>query len=236
MATLWLKISVIDQNAIKTMQFESSTIVYDACRMIRDRIPEANPSNLDGIWRHAMTPWPSSACHPCRLPRKQVQAAVDISKFLRHKLPKSDFKCDENLRSNRTLTFRFFCSHVSRGHSKSVSSGHRYGRGPHTSEERLSALAKDMAAPTVTAQLLMDCRVKVDAGSVAMQTARTAVKRATEARVTLAQSLFSLSPSSCQDNAASTAVKRATEARVTLARSLLSLPPSSCQYSGQASN
>ncbi|XP_059140472.1 talin-2-like isoform X4 [Physella acuta] len=45
MATLSLKISVVDQSVIKTMQFEPSTIVYDACRIIRERIPEANPGN-----------------------------------------------------------------------------------------------------------------------------------------------------------------------------------------------
>ncbi|XP_055873161.1 talin-1 isoform X5 [Biomphalaria glabrata] len=45
MATLSLKISVVDQSAIKTMQFEPSTIVYDACKIIRERIPEANPGN-----------------------------------------------------------------------------------------------------------------------------------------------------------------------------------------------
>uniref|UniRef100_A0A4W3I7V6 Talin 1 n=1 Tax=Callorhinchus milii TaxID=7868 RepID=A0A4W3I7V6_CALMI len=39
MVALSLKIGV--GNAIKTMQFEPSTMVYDACRMIRDRVPEA---------------------------------------------------------------------------------------------------------------------------------------------------------------------------------------------------
>ncbi|GCB73134.1 hypothetical protein scyTo_0006641 [Scyliorhinus torazame] len=39
MVVLSLKIAV--GNAIKTMQFEPSTMVYDACRMIRDRVPEA---------------------------------------------------------------------------------------------------------------------------------------------------------------------------------------------------
>ncbi|GFO37090.1 talin-1-like, partial [Plakobranchus ocellatus] len=45
MATLSLKISAIDQSVIKTMQFEPSTIVYDACRVIRERIPEVNPGS-----------------------------------------------------------------------------------------------------------------------------------------------------------------------------------------------
>ncbi|XP_032887603.1 talin-1 isoform X2 [Amblyraja radiata] len=39
MVALSLKIGV--GNAVKTMQFEPSTMIYDACRMIRDRVPEA---------------------------------------------------------------------------------------------------------------------------------------------------------------------------------------------------
>lgn len=42
MATLSLKVSVVDKNVIKTMQFEPSTMVYDACRIIREKISEAN--------------------------------------------------------------------------------------------------------------------------------------------------------------------------------------------------
>ncbi|KAL8568329.1 hypothetical protein ACOMHN_040902 [Nucella lapillus] len=45
MATLSLKISIVGQSVVKTMQFEPSTIVYDACRIIRERIPEANPGS-----------------------------------------------------------------------------------------------------------------------------------------------------------------------------------------------
>ncbi|KAK3096284.1 hypothetical protein FSP39_025308 [Pinctada imbricata] len=45
MATLSLKISVVGNNVVKTMQFEPSTLVYDACRIIRDRIVETNPGN-----------------------------------------------------------------------------------------------------------------------------------------------------------------------------------------------
>lgn len=45
MATLSLKISVVGNNVVKTMQFEPSTVVYDACRIIRDRIVEINPGN-----------------------------------------------------------------------------------------------------------------------------------------------------------------------------------------------
>ncbi|XP_077865408.1 LOW QUALITY PROTEIN: talin-2-like [Saccoglossus kowalevskii] len=42
MASLSLKISVVMANVTKTMQFDPSTIVYDACRIIRERIKEAN--------------------------------------------------------------------------------------------------------------------------------------------------------------------------------------------------
>jgi talin len=42
MATLSLKISVVEKNVVKTMQFEPSTMVYDACRLIKDKITEAN--------------------------------------------------------------------------------------------------------------------------------------------------------------------------------------------------
>ena len=45
MATLSLKISVVGSNAVKTMQFSPSTIVYDACKIIRERVPEANHGN-----------------------------------------------------------------------------------------------------------------------------------------------------------------------------------------------
>jgi hypothetical protein len=42
MATLSLKICIVDRNVTKTMQFDPSTSVYDACRIIRDKISEAN--------------------------------------------------------------------------------------------------------------------------------------------------------------------------------------------------
>ncbi|XP_067653820.1 talin-1-like isoform X2 [Haliotis asinina] len=45
MATLSLKISVVGSNIVKTMQFEPSTIVYDACRIIRERIAETIQGN-----------------------------------------------------------------------------------------------------------------------------------------------------------------------------------------------
>ncbi|XP_057190144.1 talin-2a [Triplophysa rosa] len=41
MVALSLKICMRQCNVVKTMQFEPSTAVYDACRVIRDRVPEA---------------------------------------------------------------------------------------------------------------------------------------------------------------------------------------------------
>uniref|UniRef100_A0A3Q2DPG8 Talin 2a n=1 Tax=Cyprinodon variegatus TaxID=28743 RepID=A0A3Q2DPG8_CYPVA len=41
MVVLSLKICVRQGNVVKTMQFEPSTAVYDACRIIRERVPEA---------------------------------------------------------------------------------------------------------------------------------------------------------------------------------------------------
>ncbi|XP_059392975.1 talin-2 isoform X1 [Carassius carassius] len=41
MVSLSLKICVRQCNVVKTMQFEPSTPVYDACRIIRERVPEA---------------------------------------------------------------------------------------------------------------------------------------------------------------------------------------------------
>lgn len=38
---LSLKISVPDNKVIKTIQFEPSTLVYDACRIIRDKVPDS---------------------------------------------------------------------------------------------------------------------------------------------------------------------------------------------------
>ncbi|KAJ8340259.1 hypothetical protein SKAU_G00348920 [Synaphobranchus kaupii] len=41
MVALSLKICVRQCNVVKTMQFEPSTAVYDACRIVRERVPEA---------------------------------------------------------------------------------------------------------------------------------------------------------------------------------------------------
>ncbi|XP_050529249.1 talin-1-like isoform X2 [Daktulosphaira vitifoliae] len=42
MATLSLRISIVEKNVTKTMQFDPTTSVYDACRLIREKISEAN--------------------------------------------------------------------------------------------------------------------------------------------------------------------------------------------------
>lgn len=42
MATLSLRISIVDRNVTKTMQFDPTTSVYDTCRLIREKISEAN--------------------------------------------------------------------------------------------------------------------------------------------------------------------------------------------------
>lgn len=49
MVALSLKICVRHCNVVKTMQFEPSTAVYDACRVIRERVPEAQ-TGQGGSW------------------------------------------------------------------------------------------------------------------------------------------------------------------------------------------
>ncbi|GFT39672.1 talin-2 [Nephila pilipes] len=44
--SLSLKVSVVEKNVVKTMQFDPSTIVYDACRIIREKIAEGGDSGL----------------------------------------------------------------------------------------------------------------------------------------------------------------------------------------------
>lgn len=39
---LALKIHIVEQNVTKMMQFDPSTMVFDACRIIREKITEAN--------------------------------------------------------------------------------------------------------------------------------------------------------------------------------------------------
>jgi talin len=42
MAVLSLKVRISDTGVCKTMQFDPSTLVYDACKIIREKMPEAN--------------------------------------------------------------------------------------------------------------------------------------------------------------------------------------------------
>nr|XP_032800405.1 talin-2-like isoform X4 [Petromyzon marinus] len=46
MVALSLKICVRHCNVVKTMQFEPSTVVWDACRIIRERVPEAQSGEV----------------------------------------------------------------------------------------------------------------------------------------------------------------------------------------------
>ena len=45
MATLSLKIRIDASGQVKTMQFEPSMLVFDACNYIRQKIQEANRGN-----------------------------------------------------------------------------------------------------------------------------------------------------------------------------------------------
>lgn len=56
MVALSLKISI--GNVVKTMQFEPSTMVYDACRMIRERVPEAQIGQCKSMVGLAAVPGP----------------------------------------------------------------------------------------------------------------------------------------------------------------------------------
>ena len=40
MASISLKINVVDSSMVKTIMFDPTTTIYDACRMIRDRLAE----------------------------------------------------------------------------------------------------------------------------------------------------------------------------------------------------
>lgn len=42
MASLSLKISIPEKNTIKTIQFDPSTLVYEACHLITEKIAEVN--------------------------------------------------------------------------------------------------------------------------------------------------------------------------------------------------
>jgi len=58
MATLSLRISIPEKNATKMMQFDPSTSVYDACRIIREKLAEA--TNMGQRKRLIFYPAPKS--------------------------------------------------------------------------------------------------------------------------------------------------------------------------------
>jgi hypothetical protein len=41
MGVLSLKVRIVDRGVVKTMQFDPATLVYDACTIIREKIPDA---------------------------------------------------------------------------------------------------------------------------------------------------------------------------------------------------
>lgn len=84
MVALSLKISI--GNVVKTMQFEPSTMVYDACRMIRERIPEAvaGPRESDypgGGGQESSIPYSRLLAH-CVLRLLTSQAYAPVSLLL----------------------------------------------------------------------------------------------------------------------------------------------------------
>jgi len=42
---LSIKVRLVDLNIIKTLQFNPSTLVFDALKIIREKIPETNTTN-----------------------------------------------------------------------------------------------------------------------------------------------------------------------------------------------
>lgn len=44
--SLSLKVSIVEKNVVKTLQFEPSTIIYDACRIIREKVTEGGDAGL----------------------------------------------------------------------------------------------------------------------------------------------------------------------------------------------
>lgn len=69
MVALSLKIGV--GNVVKTMQFEPSTMVYDACRIIRERVPEAQLGQRE---------FPLLCVHACQLQQHAQTHTRDLIK------------------------------------------------------------------------------------------------------------------------------------------------------------
>ena len=51
MAVVSLRVRISERGVVKTMQLEPSTLVYDACKIIREKIPEAG-SLGQGKWKY----------------------------------------------------------------------------------------------------------------------------------------------------------------------------------------
>lgn len=69
---LTLRVRIEDKNVVKAMQFEPHTAVLDACRMIRERLPDAGNINnrewsLSAIVLSAMVPGSAAPQRPARL-------------------------------------------------------------------------------------------------------------------------------------------------------------------------
>ena len=50
MAGISLKVRIVDLNITKTFQFAASTLVFDALKIIREKIPETNTTNRNFIF------------------------------------------------------------------------------------------------------------------------------------------------------------------------------------------
>lgn len=85
MASISLKISIVEKDVVKTMQFDPNTAVYDACRVIRDKITEANLGQ-----RKSLTHWPLySWINLCFIIQFDLQfIAKDYGLFLADEDPK----------------------------------------------------------------------------------------------------------------------------------------------------
>jgi len=65
MASISLKISIVEKDVVKTMQFDPNTAVYDACRVIRDKITEANLGQRKSIENSGSVPALVLIYSPC---------------------------------------------------------------------------------------------------------------------------------------------------------------------------
>lgn len=101
MVALSLKICVRQCNVVKTMQFEPCTPVYDACRIIRERVPEAQTGQ--GWWTTQKTefPWWKSGDYTFACCVPLCVSASDYGLFLSDDDPRKGIW----LESGRTLDY-----------------------------------------------------------------------------------------------------------------------------------